>query len=83
VKTRVLVEVLFVKTISSCEGDLHRHSRFTGFNDIFLLDFRCINFYFNSVCFVNSSNATSLYCIHVAFHGGVMGIIVKVIIIIL
>jgi hypothetical protein len=37
VKTRVFIEVLFVKTIPSYGGDLfHLHSRVAGFDDIIL-----------------------------------------------
>jgi hypothetical protein len=79
VKTWIFVEVLSVKAIPSCGGDLHRHSRVAAFGDIFYFGLRMYQFYFRCVCFVNSSNATSL---HLRRGGSVKGIIVNSIIVI-
>jgi hypothetical protein len=78
VKTRVFVEVLSVKALPSC-GDLHRHSRVAGFNDIIDFGLRIYLFYFSCVfCELFKCNV-------IAFEGGggVKGVIVKGIIVIL
>jgi hypothetical protein len=46
-ETWVFTEVLSVKAIPSCGGDLHLYSRVTGFDNIIDFEFRITNqFYF-------------------------------------
>jgi hypothetical protein len=86
VKTRVLVEVLSVKTIPPCGGNLfYRHSRVVGSTISLFLDFQIYQFYFSSVCvFCELFKCNVIaFTLHLRGGGGVKGRIVKVIIVIL
>jgi hypothetical protein len=80
-KTRVFVQVLSVKEIPSCGRDLHRHSRFAGFEDIFYWT-SDVSVFILVVCVFCELFKCNVIAFTLHLRGGVKGIIVKGIIVI-